>query len=442
MADALVEWADKPWVRKAVATLGLPLPLPQALPRSEGVWRVNELEGRRIVIGPRAAADIREALAGAGASIVDEAESIEGIVADWRGMIATTEADAAAMFVQSQLRRLGVGGRVIVVADRPADAASAAAAAVARGSLGFVKALAKEIGRKGATANALFVAADAGPALAGPIRFLASARSAFVDGQVLTVGAPIGGAGAVPPTAQLAGRVTLVTGAARGIGNATARRLAAEGAKVIALDIAPMADELQALAGEIAGVALVADITAPDILDRVGEAVDTVGGLDVLVNNAGITRDRTLANMKPEGWRQALAVNLDAALTLSEGLAPRLGEGGRIIFLSSIAGIAGNFGQTNYATAKAGLIGAVEYLAPSLAAQGITINAVAPGFIETPMTAAVPFVTREAGRRLSALGQGGLPADVAEVITFFASPASAGVSGQVLRVCGGNFLGA
>lgn len=441
MADALVEWADKPWVRKAVATLGLPLPLPQTLPRGEGRWRADELEGLQFVIGPRPAGDLREALAGAGASIVDDSESIEGMVVDLRGMTSTTEADAAALFVQAHLRRLGVGGRVIVVADRPADAATAAAAAVARGSVGFAKALAKEIGRKGATANALLGAADAGSALAGPLRFLASARSAFVDGQVLSVGAPVGGSAAAP-SAQLAGRVALVTGAARGIGNATARRLAAEGAKVIALDIAPMAEELQALAGEIGGVALVADITAPDVLDRIGKAADAAGGLHVLVNNAGITRDRTLANMKPEGWRQALAVNLDAALTLSEGLAPRLGQGGRIVCLSSIAGIAGNFGQTNYATAKAGLIGAVEYLAPRLAAQGITINAVAPGFIETQMTAAVPFVTREAGRRLSALGQGGLPVDVAEAITFFASPASAGVSGQVLRVCGGNFLGA
>lgn len=443
MTDVLVEWGRKPWVRKTVGALGLPLPLPQVLPRSVGPVADRDLEGRVAVIGPSASVELRNLLVAAGA-VVDGAEGkpVEIVVVDVRGAPDSTTLDTAAFFLQSQLRRLAVGGRVLVVADQPAEAATAAAAAAARGTVGFAKAVAKEIGRRGATANTILVGRDAAHGLAGPLRFLASPRAAFVDGQVITVQRSTIKQAAPIWARSLAGRVALVTGAARGIGAATARRLAEEGAHVLAVDIAPVAAELQALAVEIGGTALVADITATDALERIGAAADRVGGLHIVVNNAGITRDRTLANMQPEGWRQVLSVNLDAALTLSEGLAGRLGSGGRIICLSSIAGIAGNFGQTNYAAAKAGLIGAVEYLSGTLAAKGITVNAVAPGFIETRMTAAVPFVTREAGRRLSALGQGGLPRDVAEAITFLASPAAASVSGLTLRVCGGSFLGA
>lgn len=443
MADALVEWGRNPWVRKAVGTLGLPLPLPQALPRAGGPVGDRDLEGRAVVVGPAAADDLQAALAEAGAAPAGPEEPrIDVVVVDLRGGVDSATLDAGAFFLQGAVRRLAVGGRVIVVADVPSEAAGAAAAAVARGAVGFAKAVAKEIGRRGATANTIHVGRDAGRWLIGPLRFLASARSAFVDGQTFVVRKPAAKQAAPVWARSLAGRVALVTGAARGIGEATARRLADEGAHVLALDVAPVADELRALAAAIGGTAVVADITADGVLEQIGAAADQAGGLHIIVNNAGITRDRTLANMQPDGWRQALAVNLDAALRLSEGLAPRLGSGGRIVCLSSIAGIAGNFGQTNYAAAKAGLIGAVEHLAAALASEGITVNAVAPGFIETRMTAAVPFVTREAGRRLSALGQGGLPLDVAETITFLASPGAAGITGNTLRVCGGNFLGA
>jgi 3-oxoacyl-[acyl-carrier protein] reductase len=119
-----------------------------------------------------------------------------------------------------------------------------------------------------------------------------------------------------------------------------------------------------------------------------------------------------------------------------------LGDGGRIVGLSSMAGIAGNRGQTNYAATKAGMIGMTQALAPELAEKGITINAVAPGFIETKMTEAIPLATREAGRRLNSLFQGGLPVDVAEAIAYFASPASNAVTGNTIRVCGQALLGA
>jgi 3-oxoacyl-[acyl-carrier protein] reductase len=143
-------------------------------------------------------------------------------------------------------------------------------------------------------------------------------------------------------------------------------------------------------------------------------------------------------------WDAVIAVNLLAPQRLAEGLVGNgsIGEGGRIIGLSSMAGIAGNRGQTNYATTKAGMIGITQALAPSLAEKGITINAVAPGFIETAMTDAIPLATREVGRRLNSLYQGGKPVDVAETIAYFASPASNAVTGNVIRVCGQAMLGA
>jgi 3-oxoacyl-[acyl-carrier protein] reductase len=164
----------------------------------------------------------------------------------------------------------------------------------------------------------------------------------------------------------------------------------------------------------------------------------------VLVHNAGITRDKTIANMKDALWQSVVNVNLSTQERINEALveAGALTSGGRIVCVSSISGIAGNLGQTNYAFSKAGVIGMVQNHAPLLAERGITINAVAPGFIETQMTATIPFTIREAGRRMNSMGQGGLPVDVAETIAWLASPASSGLNGNVVRVCGQSLLGA
>jgi 3-oxoacyl-[acyl-carrier protein] reductase len=167
------------------------------------------------------------------------------------------------------------------------------------------------------------------------------------------------------------------------------------------------------------------------------------------VHNAGITRDKLLANMDDARWDAVLAVNLRAQLELNAALLGGVGTadaplraGGRLVSVSSTSGIAGNRGQTNYAASKAGVIGMVRALAPRAAGQGITVNAVAPGFIETEMTAAMPFGTREAGRRINSLHQGGEPVDVAETVAWLAEPGSGGVTGQVVRVCGQSLLGA
>ncbi|MCA9601197.1 MAG: SDR family oxidoreductase, partial [Myxococcales bacterium] len=158
---------------------------------------------------------------------------------------------------------------------------------------------------------------------------------------------------------------------------------------------------------------------------------------------AGITRDKTLARMGEAQWQQALDVNLRGVLRVTEALLPKgIRDEGRIVCLSSVAGIAGNLGQTNYAASKAGVVGLVRGWAGPAAKRGIAVNAVAPGFIETRLTRAIPLMIREGGRRLSALGQGGLPEDVAQAIGFLSSPGAHGITGQVLRVCGGALIGA
>ncbi len=241
---------------------------------------------------------------------------------------------------------------------------------------------------------------------------------------------------------SLDGKVALVTGAARGIGAATARALAAEGARVLCVDRPDDDGPTSQLAREIGGVVALADVTDPGAPAQLAAAVAALGGVDIVVHNAGVTRDKTLARMKPEHWDLVMAVNAEALVQLQGALDPHLRAGGRVVALSSIAGIAGNMGQTNYAASKAGVAGWVRALSGELAPRGITANAVAPGFIETRMTAAIPVAIRQVARRLSALGQGGEPEDVASAIVFLASPGAVGVTGAVLRVCGGAFVGA
>jgi 3-oxoacyl-[acyl-carrier protein] reductase len=205
-----------------------------------------------------------------------------------------------------------------------------------------------------------------------------------------------------------------------------------------------MASELQGLMNELDGEALTLDITAVDAPQRVARHLsDKHGGVDVVVHNAGITRDKKLRNMKEDGWRSTLAVNITAPERITAELLDQklVRPNGRIVGIASIAGIAGNVGQTNYGASKAGVIGFVESLSPRLS-DGITVNAVAPGFIETQMTAKIPLMTREAGRRMNSLAQGGLPVDVAETIAWFAGPGSTAVNGNVVRVCGQSLLGA
>ena len=379
------------------------------------------------------------------------ADSFGGLVFDATGITEPAGLKALYKFFTPLLRNLGPSGRIVVVGTTPEETGSAHERVAQRALEGFTRSLAKEL-RRGATAQLVYLSADAKPAATGlesTMRFILSGKSAYVDGQVFRVGA----ADSAPPTdweRPLDGKIALVTGAARGIGATIAEVFARDGASVIAVDIGDSAgasDSLQQTASKVGATALTLDVTADDAVDRISEHLREQyhdSQLDVLVNNAGITRDKLLANMDEARWDSVVAVNLLAPLRLTEGLVDNgtIGEGGRVIGLSSMAGIAGNRGQTNYAGTKAGMIGLTDALSAAYADKGITVNAVAPGFIETKMTEAIPVATREVGRRLNSLYQGGQPVDVAETIAYFASPASNAVTGNTIRVCGQAMLGA
>ncbi len=375
------------------------------------------------------------------------ADTFGGLVFDASGIAEPAGLRALHDFFTPLLRNLGPCARVVVLGTTPGAAGAPHAQIAQRALEGFTRSLGKEL-RRGATVSLVYVSPAAKPAATGcqsTMRFLLSAKSAYVDGQVFHVGAD----DSDPPAdwdKPLAGRVGIVTGAARGIGATIAEVFARDGAKVIAVDTDGSAEALAATAARVGAEALALDVTSPDAVDRITAHLrEHHGGrADILVNNAGITRDKLLANMDGERWDAVVAVNLLAPLRLTEELVGNgsIGSGGRVIGLSSMAGIAGNRGQTNYAATKAGMIGVTEALAPALAERGVTINAVAPGFIETAMTAAIPLATREVGRRLNSLYQAGLPVDVAEAVAYFASPASNAVTGNVIRVCGQAMLGA
>ncbi len=343
------------------------------------------------------------------------------------------------------LKRLRPGGRVVTV-SRPAHETDAPAVAAARqGVDGLLRSLAKEL-RGGATGNGVVVTDGVpvtAPSAVATLRFLLSTRSAFVDGQLVDVDLDAGEL-ATDWDHPLAGRVAVVTGAARGIGAVVAEVLARDGARVVCVDVPAAGQGLAAVANRVRGTALQLDVTAPDAGDRILEhATSRHGGLHVMVHNAGITRDKLLANMTPDRWGSVMAVNLAAQLAINETLltSGEFVDAPRIVATASTSGIAGNRGQTNYAASKAGIIGAVRATAPLLVPFGGTANAVAPGFIETDMTARMPALTRQVARRLSSLQQGGQPVDVAEAVAFLASPAAGGIVGRTLRVCGQSLVG-
>ncbi|TNM43299.1 3-oxoacyl-ACP reductase [Nocardioides albidus] len=373
-----------------------------------------------------------------------EGEKYKGLVFDATGITTVEQLVELQGFFTPLMRSLESCARVVVLGTPPGLVEGSEQIAQ-RALEGFTRSLGKEIG-KGGTVQLVYVADGYEDSVLSTLGFLLSPKSAYVSGQVVRIGAhdETHGSALADWTAPLAGKIAFVTGASRGIGEEIARVLHRDGAKVVGLDVPQAADELVKVMNELDGDWLTLDITAPDAPQRIAHHLkEKHGGVDIVVHNAGVTMDKKLANQTPERFGKVLQINLEAPERITAELLEQgvINANGRIIGVASIAGIAGNLGQTSYAASKAGVIGFVDSLADKLK-DGITVNAVAPGFIITQMTAAVPFATREVGQRLNAMSQGGLPVDVAETIAWYASPASTAVNGNVVRVCGQMMLGA
>ncbi|MET9308664.1 3-oxoacyl-ACP reductase [Streptomyces cellulosae] len=435
MADRYLSFTGTAPGRFLTRRLGLPRPAP--LRR----WSAERpaLDGGLLHLTAGASRlDLAPVLARTGLPTDEAAGKPAAVVLDATGVRTVADLDEVHAALHPVVRSVAESGRIVVL-GAPLDTADHHQAAVQQALEGFTRSLGKETGG-GRTVN-LVRLTDASAA-ESTLRFLLSPKSAYVSGQVITVGDQESPA---PEDADrpLSGRTALVTGAARGIGEAVAATLARDGAEVVVLDVPQAEEDARRVAERIGGSVLLLDMTTADAGARIAEALP--GGLDVLVHNAGITRDRRLVNMPKDRWSSVLDVNLGSVLRTTDALleAGALRRDGRIVATASIAGIAGNAGQTNYGASKAGVTGFVRALAPrALAEHGVTVNAVAPGFIETKMTAAVPLFIREAGRRMNSLAQGGLPVDVAETTAWFAHPGSGAVNGQVVRVCGQSLLGA
>ena len=488
--DGYLNFVNSDLGAKLASTLGLPRPVP--LRRYEPGQPL--LDGPAVLAGAGAApllGQVETFLAGHGVEVLrpelpveqaDEApQQVAGdarpaaLVMDMTAATTLADLDLLRRAARATLKRLARSGRVLVLGTTPdalvASGAPTEQVAAAQALEGIMRSIGKEL-RGGATANLLWVdpglgrAAGAGadggqaaaaiaPELVEPLEFFLSARSAYVSGQPLRVSPSVEGRsgealGWLDPQAAdaqpYAGATVVVTGAARGIGADIARTFARDGARVIGVDVPPAGDALAAVMNEIGGVALQLDITAADAGERLAAAVVRSGAdrLHAIVHNAGITRDKLLVNTDAARWNSVLQVNLQAQFGINEvllsGIEGGLGAGSAIVGVASTSGIGGNRGQANYAASKAGVMGMVRSMAPTLAPRGVTVNAVAPGFIETEMTGKIPAVTREVGRRINSMAQGGLPVDVAETIAFLARPANGGVTGQVLRVCGQSLL--
>lgn len=449
-SDRYINFANSDMGRRLVKTVGLPAPA--HLERWQA-GRLRPIEGTLLISAGPLADQVRlfaqrltdslysfgSDMPGATVWVANQGPKLKAVVFDASPLLRTDQLKQLRDFFQPLLRNLENSAHVVILGHAPASLDDPLAASTQQAVEGFSRSLAKEM-RNGGTVQLLQVDDGAENQLEGALRFMLSPKSAFITGQVLRLTAYP--AQVQDWTRPLAGQKALVTGAARGIGAAIAETLTRDGAEVVLLDVPQSRADLEALAARLGGRALTLDICAEDAATQLLEHLPD--GIDILVHNAGITRDKTLANMPEDFWDAVLSVNLNAPQVLTQALLDNgaLRDNARIVLMASISGLAGNRGQTNYTTSKAGLIGFARALAPALQPRGMSINAVAPGFIETGMTAKMPFTLREAGRRMSSLGQGGLPQDVAEAVAWFSQPGSGAITGQVLRVCGQSVIGA
>ena len=473
MNDYLTQLAKKPIFKTMLEKIGLPK-LPTDLQRTNQPWEKKPFIDQNVVIGQMGPTQLTSRLAeiifkGGAIPYVEKDEPVfnayykagdiygckprvfmqdklpssQHLIFDATNIETPEQFNVIYSFFFRHLKTLSSCGRVIILSRPLEDQKNVFSATMSKALEGFIRAIAREIGYKGATANIIYIYSNAEQLLEPVLRFVLSKRSAYITGQPFYINYLVETDGMFSEMRPLDGKIALITGAAQGIGAAISRSLAREGARVIIMD-RPEADIKAAkLAKEIDGFLLFCDIVSSSAGDRIVEWVSKrFGSLDIVVHNAGITRDKLFVNMTQKKWHQVLDVNLCSILRVNKQIIPIMKNGGRMVYLSSVSGIAGNRGQTNYSASKAGIIGYVSTLAPLLAEKGIAVNAVAPGFIETQMTARIPFATQLVARRLNNLNQGGLPEDVAETVTFLSSPGAAGLTGQVIRVCGGAFIGA
>ncbi len=440
MSDLYAQLVNSPPGKLIAPRVGLPRPTEL---RRHGAAETKSTGAVLSAAAPGGRLDkaIERLLGDMGAARPERSDSPVGaLVFDASGISDSTELVELHRFFHPNVKRVERSGRVVVLGTPPAGLPARAATAQ-RALEGFTRSLAKEIGR-GIAVQLVYVAAGAEDQIDSTLRFLLSPRSAYVSGQTIQIGAGVAEAPKLEWQQPLDGMRALVTGASRGIGEAIATVLHRDGAELVLLDVPALSADLKAVADRLEAETIELDITDDDAPATIAERLS--GGVDIVVHNAGVTRDRTIAKMPEDRWSSLMEINLSSEERINDELLHRdlLRRNGRIVCVSSMSGIAGNSGQTNYATSKAGVIGMVEALAPELAKRGATINAVAPGFIETRMTDAMPIAIREAGRRMNSMSQGGLPVDVAEAIAWLAGPASTGVNGNVVRVCGQSLLGA
>lgn len=243
---------------------------------------------------------------------------------------------------------------------------------------------------------------------------------------------------------SLQGEVVLVTGASRGIGAAIADTLAAQGAKVIGTATSEAgASAISERMASLGGVGKVLNVTDGAAVEALIDSINSeFGTISILINNAGITRDQLLMRMKDDDWSAILDTNLSSVFRTSKAVMRSMMKArkGRIINIASVIGVTGNAGQANYAAAKAGIIGFSKSIAKEVGSRGITVNVIAPGFIETDMTQALPEVQKELMMGQIALGRFGAPQDIADAVAFLASPAAAYITGQTLHVNGGMYM--
>ena len=446
MSDRYLEFANSAIGKSIVSMLGLPRP-PKLV--REDASDAHKLSGNLLCgtsTGALYGTQIKQSLEPTDLHLVNEGDQSYHLLFDASGVRTTDQATELYQFFHSNISKLPRCGRVVIIGQQPKFIDCAEHAIAQRGLVGFVKSVAKEIGRKGATANLIYLNGFGHKGLAAPLRFFLSAGCAFTSGQVVELTTPVTGSSAESNWQQpLAGKAVVVTGAARGIGLSISQVLARDGARVIGVDVPQAQEQLQKAMSDINGLALALDITSDDAPQRL---IDCCAQQDEqllgIVHNAGITRDKMLSRMSESQWQLLMDINIGSIQRINQALLATqlLDQGGKIVGVASISGIAGNLGQSNYAYSKSAVIGMVDSMASACAERGITINAVAPGFIETQMTAKIPFATRQFGRRLCSLSQGGLPQDVAEVVGFYLSPQASGINGNTLRVCGQNIMGA